>query len=401
MSEDDRICVLDAKTDKKIDAQCLLIDISIGNYIRLIENNLEELDIQRGKILSKKRDVYRRLIEDLKEGTLIPPLSIVLMKNSEVQKEINEMERIEDIEKLINEKIKQGDIFILDGLQRTYCILSVIDDLGKIGKKEQFLTTRIRVELWYNMRYTAILYKMLVLNTGQVKMSMKHQIEILNIPLKEKIIEVATVKGTTIAFSTYRNPLSVDEVYKYRFSDIVEAFTSFITNDPMVDKTNEVVKQLERMKFIEDHSDPEILSKEEEVNEFIETLIALDKEIWNKYPQSITIEDEEGNESSLPWTSRRDIMTSAAILSGIFAAFGKIFKNEREKYRQRKTQLFHILREDNVDPLKLEVMSQILQDEKTRSTKFGETTRNFFFNALKKFFDGEDNFGEIWQRVST
>ena len=391
------IRVFDLKEDKKVKAKCLLIDISIGKYIELIESNLEDMDIQRGKIISRKRDVYRRLMEDLKEGTIVPPISLVLREKSKVQNEIKGITEIQDIENLINERIEKGDLSILDGLQRTYCILNVIDDPKN---KERFLNTRIRAELWYDITYTAILYKMLVLNTGQVKMSMRHQMEILNILLREKISTIASEKDISVKFSTYKNPMPIDNIYVYKFSDIVEAFISFIIKDPIVDKTNVVVQELERMKFIEEHSTSEILSQEEEIKEFTEILITLDKALWDKYKLPIKSEDENGKETKLPWTSRNEIMGSAAVLSGIFASCGKAF-NDKDKYNKRKKEFFQILQKNENDPLKLEIMSEILQDEKKRSTKFGETTRNFFFNALREFFNGEDNLEIIWRRATT
>lgn len=391
------IRVFDLKKDEKVRAKCLLFDITIRKYIELIKGNLEGLEIQRGKIISKKSDVYKRLIGDLKEGAIMPPISLTLSGKSNLQTKIKDMTELKDIEEQINEEIKEGDLFILDGLQRTYCILNVIDDLEDSNEKETFCNTRIRAELWYNINYTAILYKMLVLNTGQVKMSMKHQIEILNIPLKEKISEIALEKHVNVNFSTYKVQQQTNDIYNYRFADIVEAFTSFITKNPIVDKTNEVVKELERMKFVEEHSSPVTLSKEEDIQEFTETLINLDKALWDKYKSAIKVDEE----TILPWTFRNDIMTSATILSGIFASFGKAFSTDRDKYNQRKEKFFQILREGEDDPLKLNIMSKILQDERKRSTKFGETTRNFFFNALKEFFSGEDNFEKIWQRATT
>ena len=89
-----KVRVFDLKEDKKVKAKCLLIDISMGNYIGLIKDNLEELDIQRGKILSRKRDVYKRLTEDLKEGTIIPPISLILKEKSNVQERIKDATKI-------------------------------------------------------------------------------------------------------------------------------------------------------------------------------------------------------------------------------------------------------------------------------------------------------------------
>lgn len=393
------IRVFDLRNDDKIRARCLLIDMPIVEYTKLIEENIGDLDIQRGKILSRKREVYKRLIEDLKDGAIMPPISLILRENSSAHKKIKDSTGIEDIEKQLNEKIEKGDLAILDGIQRTYCILNVIDELEGLSEKETFLNQRIRAELWYNMTYTAILYKMLVLNTGQVKMSMRHQIEILNIPLKEKISKIALEKEITPKFSTYRRPQPTEDIYGYKLSDIVEAFTSFITTDPIVDKTSEVVNELERMEFVKTHSKPEMLSKEEEIQEFTDVLINLDKGLWGKYRQPI--QTEVGSGETEPWTSRKEIMTSAPILSGIFAAFGYALKNDKDGYNSRKGKFFQILQGAESDPLKLKIMSKLLQDEKKRSTKFGETTRNFFFNALREFFKGEDNLERLWTRSAT
>ncbi len=395
------IRVFDIREDKKVKAKCLLIDIPIGEYIELIKENLEDLIIQRGKIVSRRQMIYNRLTEDLKEEAMMPPLSLILKENSNIHKKIKDSTEIEDIEKQINEEIKKGDLSILDGIQRTYCILNVIDDLKKLNKDETFLKQRIRAELWYDLTYTATLYKMLVLNTGQVKMSIKHQIEVLNISLKEKISEIASGKGVSLKFSTYRTPQPTNDVYSYQLSDVVEAFISFITKNPFVDKTNEVVNELERMEFVEGHSKPEILSREEEIQEFTEILLILDKSLWAKYeyPIIVDINKENNKENNFPWTSRNEIMGSAPMLSGIFSAFGNAFKSD--KYNPRKEKFFQILQNGEKDPLKLEIMSELLQDEKGRSSKFGETTRNFFFKALREFFNGEDNFDKVWRLSAT
>lgn len=397
------IRVFDLKKDKKVNGICLLIDITIGDYIGLMKEHLEDMDIQRGKILSRKQDIYKRLMEDLKEGAIIPPISLVLKESSSLYEKIKDKEDLKELEEIINKEIKEGDFSILDGLQRTYCILNVKDDIDE-SKREDFLKTRIRVEVWYQMTTAALLYKMLVLNTGQVKMSMKHQIEILNIPLKEKIIKIASRNDINIKFSTYKDKEShtSGNLYCYSFSNVVEAFTSFLTKDPIIDKTNVVVQELDKMKFIENHSSVKKLLSDEEIEEFVDILINLDKHLWEKYKEPIEEENEEGENRSFPWTSRNDIINSAAILSGIFASFGEAFSKDRERYMKRKEKFFQILQEhQNNDPLKLSTMSRILEEEKKRTTKFGETTRKFFFEAFRKFFKEEDNFDQIWKYAAT
>jgi hypothetical protein len=344
------IDILSLSEDKKINAKCLLMTIPISKYIELIQDNLENLPIQR-KIIGQNR-VYRRLIEDLKQGAIIPPISLILKENSEIENLIKDLSDISEIKEKINEEIRNGDISILDGLQRTYCIMSAADEQTNSALKASFLNTIIRAELWYKMNYTATLYKMVVLNTGQIKMSIRHQIESLNIPFREKINSIAQTKDIIMNFSTQKIPIETTNLYSYKLSDIVEAFTAFITQEPVVDKTNEVVKELERLNFIENHSDPAILSKEEEIQEFTDTLIALDKCIYEKYREPLTTVRER-KEIKLQWTSRQEIIGSPAILSGIFAAFGKSFKNDKTKYTPRKAKLIEILSNAINDPLKL------------------------------------------------
>jgi len=94
----DKIRVFDMRKDEKVQAKCLLIDMSIQQYIKLIENNLENLDIQRGKILSRKKRVYNQLIKDLKENTIMPPISLVIIEESNLTEKIKNIEDLKEIE---------------------------------------------------------------------------------------------------------------------------------------------------------------------------------------------------------------------------------------------------------------------------------------------------------------
>ena len=397
---DDKIRVFDLKEDKKVKGKCLLIDITIGRYIELIHNNLENLPIQRGKVISRKMDVYKRLKEDLENNTIIPPLSLVASK--ELSDTIEGIKDTKKIETIINDKIDNKSLSILDGLQRTYCILNAIDDLGNNpGKLSTFKKSRIRAELWYSIKTNALLYKILVLNTGQFKMSMRHQLEILYMPLKEAMLSIAKkhrIEG--MGFSTYRNSSPSKEPYKYSFANIVEALIAFNTRDPIVDKTNIVVAELQRMRFIEEHSDELKLYSDDDIEEFSDLLFSLDNKLWKKYRERMKGTDDLGNEKSLEWTSRNDFMNSAPFLSGFFASCGKYRNRNNKNYRNRKNKFFKIFDEDKEDPLKLRVLSDVLEVENARSKKFGITLRNFFFNGFNEFFGGdEDNFEMIWQRA--
>ena len=390
------IRVFDLKEDKKVDAKCLLIDINIGDYIELIQNNLVNLPIQRGKMISRKSDVYDRLKDDLKSGTLIPPLSLVANKGfSDIIRDVRDVKKMEDI---INDKINKKSLSILDGLQRTYCILDVVDDLkDRPNKLEQFKNSRIRSELWYSIKTNALLYKILILNTGQFKMSMRHQLETLYVPIKETILNIGKKNQIQIEFSTYKQNFPCKEIYRYNFSNVIEGFTAFSTSSPIIDKTNIVVAELEKMEFIKEHSDTKSLTTDEDIDEFSIILFKLDEKLWKIYKERFSEEDSEGNKKLLEWTSRNDFINSAPFLSGFFASCGKFRKHS--EYENRKKALLEAFDKNVEDPLALRTLSDILEKEQATSKKFGTTLREFFFKAFNAFFRGDDDFKTIWMQA--
>jgi len=207
--------------------------------------------------------------------------------------------------------------------------LAIIDEFqGNKEKLQKFYNQKLRVEFWYNMTFNSLLYKMIVLNTGQVKMSMKHQLEILNYSTKREIISISRNKyRRDIRFSTYKEYIETDREFSYKFSTIVEAYTSFITGNEQVDKTNEVLKELEKMHFIEEHHTLDSL-KDDEINLFTDILLKLDENFNKKYLKPIEVNDEKGDILQLPLTSRNELLNSEPFLCGFFAAVRIYLKKE-------------------------------------------------------------------------
>ena len=84
-------------------------------------------------------------------------------------------------------------MLILDGLQRTFVILDLHDDIkeGKVKNFDTaiFLNQIIRAEIYIGLGKLGILYRMLTLNTGQTTMSTRHLMEILYLDYLDKDID--------------------------------------------------------------------------------------------------------------------------------------------------------------------------------------------------------------------
>jgi hypothetical protein len=87
-----------------------------------------------------------------------------------------------EIYKFVRQAADEGELLILDGLQRSLTILGIENSSGdelSSGQRDDFHSHKIRVEFYVGLSKTGILYRMLTLNTGQTPMSFRHQLEIL------------------------------------------------------------------------------------------------------------------------------------------------------------------------------------------------------------------------------
>lgn len=115
---------------------------------------------------------------------------------------------------------------ILDGLQRSYTIKGLIEEMEKNDDddKQRVYSNKIRAEIYIGINKLGILYRMLTLNTGQTQMSTRHQIEIIYSDYVDTDIEGIRLLREVDDQSPRRQG-------EYKFQDVIEGFTSFIQRD--------------------------------------------------------------------------------------------------------------------------------------------------------------------------
>lgn len=237
--------------DKRIGAQNHAIQLTLGEYYNLIKDRLNDNEYQRKRVRNAG-SIYDLLKQDLIKGCVIPP--IVLAYCEEVPKDA-------DIVNII--KGNTNGIKILDGLQRSYTIRDIVMDCqsGKIvGEEVNPLENLVRVEVYTGINKLGILYRMLTLNTGQTRMTTRHQIEIIYSDYKTK----CQVDGVTLISET--DNATPKRLGEYGFRDIVEGFTSYIEENYLT---------LDRIDILDNVRDLERLAKvTREVNPFDDFLSA-------------------------------------------------------------------------------------------------------------------------------
>jgi hypothetical protein len=245
--------------DKKIMGINVSAEMTIAEYLDFAEVIIENNDLQRTQVRSEGKP-YELLRRDLAEGCVIPPIILAVSDGTDgnlrslVQEVIatdSVSDNLSEIQREIQSAINERRVLILDGLQRTYTLLSVLSDLSdgsESSMKDKFLGRHIRFEIYLGLSKQGILYRMLTLNTGQTPMSFRHQLEILyhdyldgkNLPVG---IEVVREKDERRARGTNR----------YKFSDVVEMFYSFSTGSPLPYDKQALVGSLKEMSFLEDY----------------------------------------------------------------------------------------------------------------------------------------------------
>jgi len=224
--------------DERIDATNVLLEMSVKDYVSIGKGITAKNEFQRARV-RRSSSVYQLLRADLKSGCLMPPI-ILAIKMEGMPGNLNP-KNIKD-EKILS-MVKQPDnLIILDGLQRTFTLIDLVEEFKKQDNHslDQFYARPLRVEVYLGLNKIGVLYRMLTLNTGQTPMSTRHQIEIL---YSDYLIK--GLKG--IHFFTEANRQTVQKVGDYQFKDVVEGFLSYLDRDELGITRSELLENIQNL----------------------------------------------------------------------------------------------------------------------------------------------------------
>jgi len=248
--------------DKKVNSQNIQFVMDIATYAELAANIINNNPYQRNRV-SKSGSIYNLLKEDLLKECIIPP--IVLASTSELDPERSPEDRLEEV------LADHGNLKILDGLQRS---LSIMDVYANNQAHFDALQNKylIRVEVYLSISDTGILYRMLTLNTGQTPMTLRHQLEILFSKYAE-----GGMDGVQILREV--DEASVRSIDMYRFSDLIEGYTSFLEKNELPIDRFDILQTVRTIKFISDEGSEKI-----EFSDFLKSYRSLSLAFENRFP---------------------------------------------------------------------------------------------------------------------
>lgn len=364
--------------DIKSDTHVIYCQASPEKFLDIVGNDFGEFSIQRKRETHK---AYRRLKEDIIEGALLPSITLSV-KHHLVENIIRSIGNEKDLERLLS---SNGVVDILDGLQRTY-ILNDLKESGVVFKENQTLL----LEYWLEPSLSKLIYRMIVLNSGQKAMSMRHQIELLFMSLKETIspeipsIEIITEKETKRR--TQSN--------KYHLSNIVSSYHAFITSSHESDKENLVAQKLiDEGSF--DLSESELTAQFEEYISYLKKFVELDALFWVIYSDVSTLEEEHNVKlgDAQIWFGSENVMMS------LFSAIQQSLKNgKKHRVDQAIESLLKRVRDGDSDPLGLVNFNGVKLGQFSKKANMGFITRKLIHTGFKEFIRecGETHLNECW-----
>ena len=343
--------------DDLVKKKIYIVQITIGEYLKLID--LKENPYQRNVL---DYDIYQKLIRDILSGAIFPPISVVCKEEIDLEKGLNE----------------NSKLMVLDGLQRTNCLLVCKEILeGSIKLEEldpkyksvgEFLDRKITLEIWENLDLRSILYKIIVLNTGQRRMDARHQLDIMISSLKD-FLKREGIKFIELKekIAEDRGPKELQESNTFPLYTIAEAIVAYISRYPKFTQSSTT-------EFLFDKSD-------------------LEPGIYN---EGIKIIEDESTYKDISWCLKElsDLLLKKykynifikypLFLASFMAAMGYC-KSEfgKNQLSSKKGVLIDLLKKEESDPLDI---NSYLKYYKEFDTGIGAKRRKMVFIAFRNFF---------------
>lgn len=364
--------------DYRTNTNVIYAQILVKEYFDLIGDNYNKFQLQRKKETHRG---YKRLKEDLEEGALLPGITLAIepSKAKEFIPLIDKKEKDKISKKM--ESIKDS-IYILDGLQRTHKIKELIE--SKITFKAQ---QKLLLEIWVEPEITHLVYRLIVLNSGQKPMSMRHQIELLFTTMRTTLIrEIPTLEILVENKEDKRTKAS-----QFPFERLVTAYYSFLTKSPEVDKSTIVSQKIVEEKIM-DETEEYLSDSFNSFKEYLKQYCKLDEELFRIC-----------NNTDLK--SFRNWFADANVINSFFSSVGKLHESKAKRIDKAIITLIEKLKSASKgeDIIKLGEYKKIREEvADPKKYNVGFATRLLLSKSFDEYFrdEGDRTLHECWIELS-
>lgn len=237
--------------DDRIDCWSVMTMLSVRDYLELVQN----AHAARG-MLGGQRDVLKtttakrirdRMVNDIRAAAILPPVVLGVILGDDASFEALPVENSTSPNEFLPEN-QTGNLSIIDGMQRTAALFEASRE------DKAVLDMYIRVEFWLSRTVRSLVYRMLVLNTGQVPWTLARQLSVVYEPLLAEIRDA--VPDIDRIFTPDRPGRRVDAA-QYGSDALVELYIAFSLRKTNVDTREALSEEFSRLDFVENLDDRE------------------------------------------------------------------------------------------------------------------------------------------------
>lgn len=372
--------------DDRVNCYSVLLTLPIKEYLEFIEKVYQKkggIEGQRSALKTKSAQrIRKRLIDDLNRGTVIPPIVLGVKLENESFLEF-EKDIPNNSPKLFDNINTEEQVSIIDGMQRTTALREAMQIPGFDSEK------CIRLELWIAKSTNSLIYRMLVLNSGQIPWNIRRQLEVVFKQLKKEL--ESNVKGLEL-FDTDEQT-SRKKAGQFQSSQFIELFMLFGTKRTSIDIQEELAEEFARLDIIETSGN----------DDFIEMFFGVSQLLVNLDNAFSNLTENNSDIELTKFKSGKHIFSSQPARAGFIVAVSQeIFglpgvelpkAKQIEKYKKvlegvGKFYDLLISKSENQNEL-FEIIDLPTLDEQTnlKTSKVGEFERNFFLKSFKTLID--------------
>lgn len=352
--------------DDRLHSYCVTAKCNYRDFLALTAGAEHNLTIQRAIIKGSK--AYATLRSDLRRGCVLPP--VVLAANVALSTSIEQIFEAQNTSSISADlaSLPSTAVYVIDGLQRTNAIRQTASELNG-NELEIFLDRPLRVELWLNIPFGAIAYRMLLLNAGQRPMSVRHQVEVLSSKLVDDLSGIPNLDIFRIGDTRRRT-----QPGQFALAKVAQAFQAWLQGQPNLDLRNTVMEELLAESAVEVLGQTVPLNADgasaDGFHRFMSWLVEIDAAVG---PENV------------------GFLGTETVILGISAAVGALERNETLGSRvwPALAELLIAAKDNAVaDPLGLRTFEALRQGIDSSKINVGLATRDMVFNAFKEFIRG-------------
>lgn len=269
-------------------------------------------------------------------------------------------------------------VSIIDGMQRTAALTEAVSVESSVNE------SIIRVEIWIAENVSSLVYRMLVLNTGQVPWTLGRQMTVVYQPLLNEIRN--NVPEITRILGLDRNERRVS-AGEFSGDDLVELYLAFSLRKTNLDAKEQLSEEFSRLDVVENLSDKKF---QEQFYHALRILARLDEE-FSRFESTTSNRLSKGRNIFDSQPARIGLIVALA-QKGLGRPGTELDTEERQKRivslvenSDKLIELLKMMDSDGVGEfLKLDVLREILDQ---RVGQVGRYERSVFHEAFKALID--------------